>query len=84
MISPDIKSFVEEYRNIFYDSWKNKIIPYIILNAEMSIKEAFLGGYYMADGFRKDTELIGCKRADIKSKISAMNLFYFLRIHRRH
>lgn len=75
----DLKSFVTEYRDIFYDKNKHKIIPPNILNGSRKEKEAFLEGYFAADGCRKDLQTIGCRRFDTKGQISAMNLFFLLR-----
>lgn len=75
----DIKRFIDEYRPIFYDKRKYKIIPNDILNGSLEEKQAFLDGYWQADGCRKDKELIGCNRFDIKGQISAMNMFYLVR-----
>ena len=75
----NIKKFVEEYRNIFYDKDKLKIIPKEILNSTKIIKENFLKGYYDADGCRSDTNKTNCHRCDIKGQISASNLYYLLK-----
>lgn len=74
-----IKKFFEEYRNIFYDSKKHKIVPMDILNGTLREKESFMEGYYIADGCRKDTENIGCHRFDIKSQNSASNMYYLIK-----
>lgn len=75
----NIKKFVEEYRDIFYDKNKLKIIPMIILNGSLSEKISFLDGYYAADGCRSDTDKCGCHRFDIKGQISAMNMYYLVK-----
>ena len=75
----DIKSFVKEYRPIFYDQDKNKIIPPVILNGTFEEKESFMEGYFAADGCRKDLTTGGCHRFDIKSQISAMNMYYLVK-----
>jgi DNA polymerase elongation subunit (family B) len=75
----NIKQFVEEYRSIFYDKDKHKIIPQCILNGSYNEKDEFLKGYYAADGCRKDTEKCNCHRFDTKSQISAMNLYYLVK-----
>jgi DNA polymerase elongation subunit (family B) len=75
----NIKKFVEEYRPLFYDKDKNKIIPNFILNGSFEEKESFLEGYYAADGCRKDTIKCNCHRFDTKSQISALNLYYLVK-----
>ena len=75
----NIKKFVEEYRPLFYDKDKNKIIPNFILNGSFEEKEGFLEGYYAADGCRTDTIKCNCHRFDTKSQISALNLYYLVK-----
>ncbi|AAV50591.1 B-family DNA polymerase [Acanthamoeba castellanii mimivirus] len=74
-----IKYMVNKYRKIFYDNKKYKLVPKEILNSTKDIKNSFLEGYYAADGSRKETENMGCRRCDIKGKISAQCLFYLLK-----
>jgi DNA polymerase elongation subunit (family B) len=74
-----IKTYVDEYRKIFYDKDKHKTVPIDILNGSFEEKESFLEGYYAADGCRKDTEKIGCHRFDVKGQISAMHMFYLVK-----
>jgi DNA polymerase elongation subunit (family B) len=71
----NIKKFVIEYRDKFYDKDKHKIIPNEILNGTKEQKENFLEGYYAADGCRCDTEKSNCHRFDVKGQISALNLY---------
>lgn len=75
----DIKSYVVEYRQIFYDKDKHKIVPDVIMNGTLQEKELFLKGYYDADGCRSDTKKTNCHRFDIKSQISAMNMYCLLK-----
>ena len=64
-------NFIKNYRNLFYNFDKNKIIPDCIINNEPEIREAFLEGLYDADG-DKDTN--GYVRIDQKSQISACQI----------
>lgn len=41
---------VIKYRTLFYDKFKQKNVPQIILNASYDIRKAFFDGYYEADG----------------------------------
>ena len=77
----NLKKFVEEYRPLFYDKDKNKIIPNFILNGSFEEKESFLEGYYAAiwGGCRKDTKKSNCHRTNTKSQISALNLYYLVK-----
>jgi DNA polymerase elongation subunit (family B) len=75
----NIKKFVDEYRDIFYDIDKLKIIPSIIINGSIEDKKAFLEGYYAADGCRKDTIKYNCHRFDVKGQISATNMYYLIK-----
>jgi intein/homing endonuclease len=68
----NVKEIVKKYRDLFYNSYKQKIIPSEILNSTCEIKQAFWDGYYMADG-DKDTN--GYIRCDTKGKEGAMGLF---------
>ena len=74
-----IKPFSIKYRKKFYDNDGYKIIPDEIINGSTENKEAFLEGYYAANGCRKDTERIECHRFDIKGKISAMNMYFLIK-----
>ena len=71
----NIKKFVDEYRNKFYDKDKFKILPLEILNGSISEKEEFLKGYYTADGCRAESLATNCHRFDIKGQISALNMY---------
>ena len=46
----NIKSLCDEYRTIFYDCRKHKIIPDYVLTAPLATRQAFLLGYYAGDG----------------------------------
>jgi DNA polymerase elongation subunit (family B) len=75
----NIKYMVQKYRNLFYDANKAKIIPNEILYASRKVREAFLEGYYMADGNRKENAKIGCLSIDTKNQTSAQHLYYLLK-----
>ncbi len=47
-----IVDFVNEYRKLFYDERGRKVIPDIILNNPLNIRQAFFMGYYAGDGNR--------------------------------
>jgi DNA polymerase elongation subunit (family B) len=72
----EIKIFVDEYRNKFYNLSKYKIVPIEILNGDSNIKEAFLAGYYSADGSKCLNEKTRCLRMCNKGKIGTAGLFY--------
>jgi thymidylate synthase len=69
------QDFVLNYRNLFYQD-NLKIIPDYILNSDRNIKLAFLKGYYLADGTKKEGVRIRC---DNKGKIGAAQLFYLFK-----
>ena len=72
----EIKIFVDEYRNKFYNLSKFKIVPIEILNGNNNIKEAFLAGYYSADGSKCLNEKTRSLRMCNKGKIGTAGLFY--------
>jgi len=67
-----IKSFVEEY-NCMYDN-KCKIVPETILNGNVICRQAFMAGYYLADGNKCINEKAKVLRFDCKHKLSASSL----------
>ena len=71
-----IKKYVEEYRPIFYNKDKYKIIPDYILNADYDTKYAFFAGYYSADGSKCKNEIGKSIRFDNKGKIGTAMFFY--------
>lgn len=75
----DIKSYVNEYRQKFYNVDKHKLVPQEIFNASLLEKESFLQGFYDADGCRSDTTAVNCHRFDQKSQITSMCMFYLLK-----
>ena len=69
----DKTRFIEKYINMCYDG-KCKVIPHMILNGSLEIKEAFIEGVYDADGDKKS----GVLRLDQKSQISSAQLAYVI------
>ncbi len=68
----DVKSVVNRYRGMFYNDHREKIVPSCILNAPIDIVQAFVDGYYMADG---DKDVNGYTRMDNKGKEGTSGLF---------
>ncbi len=68
-----VKSFVEKYREIFYDRRKYKIVPDFILNGSFETRKDFMEGYYCGDG---DKDKNGYYRFDNKGKIGAAGLYF--------
>jgi DNA polymerase elongation subunit (family B) len=75
----DIKLYVDEYINKFYDCHKNKIIPPEIFISSILLKEKFMEGFCDAKGDKFDTEKCGCHSFDQKDQISAMNFYCLLK-----
>ena len=73
------KSFVEEYRQKFYDSDRYKKVPTEILNSSIEVVQSFFSGYWAADGCRKDKEKIGCTRFDNKGQIGSSGLYFLMK-----
>lgn len=67
-----IRSLVEEWREYFYSSRKQKKVPDDILNASDETVRAFMEGYYAADGDKQK----GMYRFDNKGGIGAAGLLY--------
>src|SRR3989344_5429536 len=74
MTATNAKQIVSFYRNMFYDSDKNKRVPEYILNANDAARRAFFLGYYAGDGDKS-----GCTRCDIRGQIGAAGLFRIMR-----
>jgi len=68
----DVKSVVERYRKLFYNSHSEKIVPSCILNGPIDVVRSFIEGYYMADG---DKDVHGYTRMDCKGKEGSMGLY---------
>lgn len=73
------KKYVLEYRHQFYNYKKYKIVPDEILNAQDDIKESFLAGYFLADGYKCDNTK--CKNLTFhnKGKIGIFGINYLFK-----
>lgn len=58
-----VRDIVLRYRRLFYNDHSEKVVPSCILNAPLDMVEAFMNGYYLADGDKSY-----CKRMDCKGK----------------
>ena len=67
-----VVDIVNTYRNLFYNSHKEKVVPSCILNAPLEIIKSFVDGYYMADG---DKDKNGYTRMDVKGKEGSMGMY---------
>jgi len=67
-----VVDIVNKYRNLFYNSHKEKVVPSYILNAPLEIIKSFVDGYYMADG---DKDKNGYTRMDVKGKEGSMGMY---------
>ncbi len=72
----DMMSLTMDYRERFYNKDKFKIVPTEILNASFDIKEAFICGYFLSDGYKCDNTC--CKNLSFnnKGKIGLAGLIY--------
>ena len=68
----NVVEIVDKYRSLFYNEYREKIVPSCILNASRGIIQAFCNGYYMADG---DKDKNGYTRMDIKGKEGSMGMY---------
>ena len=75
----DIKSFVIEYRPLFYDKDKYKIIPNQIINGTNDERESFLLGYYLGDGYKSDKSTCQNIRFCNKGQIGSAQLYYLMK-----
>jgi DNA gyrase/topoisomerase IV subunit B len=69
------KSIFTKYRNMFYNSLNEKIVPLEILNSSIDIQKSFLEGFYAGDGNKGD-RTTDCFDGEYKSQI--MGLFQIL------
>ena len=68
----NVLEIVDKYRSLFYNEYREKVVPSCILNASHGIIQAFFDGYYMADG---DKDQNGYTRMDIKGKEGSMGMY---------
>lgn len=69
----DVKFIVTEWRELFYDKRKYKIVPDEMFEADEKSRRQFFIGYYSADG-DKDTN--GYTRCDNKGQIGSAGLYH--------
>ena len=74
----DIKSYISEYLDKFYNKDKYKIIPNEILNSNNKTKEWFLSGYYLADGYKCYNQQSQNIFLTNKGKIGTSMLYYLV------
>ena len=75
----NIKDITMEYRQLFYNKDKYKIIPNIILNEDHLSKLYFFAGYYAADGYKCYNQLSKNINFSNKGKIGTSQLYYLLK-----
>ena len=68
----NVVEIVDKYRSLFYNEYREKVVPSCILNASRGIIQAFFNGYYMAYG---DKDKNGYTRMDIKGKEGSMGMY---------
>lgn len=74
--SGDVKSIVEEWRQLFYDPvTKYKKIPDILWKCSKKTREEFYDGYYAADGDKDKNGYNRYNRFDNKGQIGSAGLF---------
>ena len=74
------KKFTDKY--VFYNEFKEKVIPYQILNSSKEVKKSFLKGYYIGDGLKKDKTVYEFKSFKTNSATLALGLIYlFKEVH---
>lgn len=69
-----VESFIQNYRNLFYDKNKYKQVPPLILNANRKIRQNFYDGLYDGDGHHKDKT--ATQRISILGKIGTQGVYY--------
>ena len=73
------KSQCEVLRDSLYESRiKHKKVPAIILNGSVEVQKAFLDGYYLADGLKKDKTAYEFKSFKTNSPLLAQGLLYLI------
>lgn len=69
-----IKGFVEQYRERFYTTRKEKQIPSSIFTASYEVRHAFFLGYWAGDGAKND-----CLTLSNKGSVGSAGLFFLAR-----
>jgi DNA gyrase/topoisomerase IV subunit B len=69
------KPLCEKYRRMFYNSLREKKVPYEILNSSQDVQQAFLNGFYAGDGNKGERTT---DKIDGEYKSQIMGLFYLL------
>lgn len=75
----NIKEITMEYRQLFYNKDKYKIVPNKILNEDYLSKLYFFAGYYAADGHKCNNQLSKNINFSNKGKIGTAQLYYLLK-----
>ena len=66
-------------RSLLYDKrTKHKKVPKLILNSDIKVQQAFLDGYNMADGLKKDSTTYTYKSFKTNSPLLAQGLLYLI------
>ena len=73
------RDFVNEYRNKFYDTNRNKCIPDEIFNASYNVRLQYFIGYYAADGYKCRTQATKNICFSNKGKIGSAGLYYLVK-----
>ena len=80
------ENIVQNYRNMFYDDYKNKKVPKEILNSPYEVRFNFFHGFYDGDGHKgskwySDQSKKKCDKLffDVNGKITAQGLYYLCR-----
>jgi len=69
--------FTKEFCDNFYTSYREKKIPYEILNANKDIKKAFIEGVFASDGYGDNIE--NCSDIGMKSQIAMAGISMILK-----
>lgn len=71
------KQIASKYRNMFYNSLREKQVPKEILNSSIEIQKMFLEGFYAGDG-NKSVTGNKTRKFDIQHKTSILGMFQLL------
>ena len=75
----DVKDIAGRFRRLFYNDYKEKIVPDHILKGDKEICQSFLEGFFAGDGCVKDNEKCGCNRFDQKGQETCLRLWILLK-----